>query len=82
MPRRSPRAIARLLRPGGLVVRMQLSDAPLSSSRSLVGSRSTRATVRGLFADRGRPCAFSRTKRGYEANVRRDLLEAASIRAT
>jgi hypothetical protein len=71
------RAIARLLRPGGLVVQdVQLSTLPFLPADRWWESIYLAATVRGLFADRAPTVRFLSNKRGYEATFGRDLLEA------
>ena len=71
------RAIARLLRPGGLVVQdVQLSTLPFLPADRWWESIYVAATVRGLFADRAPTVRFLSNKRGYEATFGRDLLEA------
>ena len=71
------RAIARLLRPGGLIVQdVQLSTLPFLPADRWWESIYVAATVRGLFADRAPTVRFLSNKRGYEATFGRDLLDA------
>ena len=71
------RVIARLLRPGGLVVQdVQLTTLPFLPADRWWESIYLAATVRGLFADRAPTVRFLSNKRGYEATFGRDLLEA------
>jgi hypothetical protein len=74
---RFSRAVAGLLRPGGLLIQ----DVQLSTLRFLPADRwwesiFLASTVRGMFADRPPACRFLSNKRGYQATFGRDLLEA------
>jgi hypothetical protein len=76
-PNRFSRAVAGLLRPGGLLIQ----DVQLSTLRFLPADRwwesiFLASTVRGMFADRPPACRFLSNKRGYQATFGRDLLEA------
>ena len=71
------RAMAGLLRPGGLL----LQDVQLETLAFLPAGRwwesiYLAATVRGMFAERPPACRFVSNKRGYEATFGRDLVEA------
>lgn len=71
------RAIARQLRPGGLLVQdVQLTTLPFVPADRWWESIYLSATVRGLFPDRPPTVRFLSNKRGYEATFGRDLLEA------
>lgn len=71
------RAIARLLRPGGLLIQdVQLGTLPFLPADRWWESIYVAATVRGLFADRAPTVRFLSNKRGYEATFGRDLLNA------
>jgi hypothetical protein len=71
------RAIAALVRPGGLVLQdVQLSTLPFVPADRWWESIYIGATVRGLFADRPPGIRFCSNKRGYDATFGKELLDA------
>ena len=71
------RLVARLLRPGGLLVQdVQLETLPFLPADRWWESIYVAATVRGLFADRQPTVRFLSNKRGYAATFGRDLVDA------
>jgi hypothetical protein len=71
------RAIAALVRPGGLVLQdVQLSTLPFVPADRWWESIYIGATVRGLFADRPPTIRFCSNKRGYDATFGKELLDA------
>jgi hypothetical protein len=71
------RLIARLLRPGGILVQdVQLSTLPFLPADRWWESIYLAATVRGLFAERPPTVRFLSNKRGYSATFGRELADA------
>lgn len=71
------RTVARLLRPGGLLVQdVQLSTLPFVPADRWWESIYLAATVRGMFPTRAPTVRFLSNKRGYSATFGRDLLDA------
>ncbi len=71
------RAIARLLRPGGLLLQdVQLETLSFISSQRWWESIFLASAVRGTFGGRQPVCRFLSNKRGYAATFGRDLLDA------
>lgn len=71
------RTVARLLRPGGLLIQdVQLSTLPFVPADRWWESIYFAATVRGMFASRAPTVRFLSNKRGYSATFGRDLLDA------
>jgi hypothetical protein len=71
------KAVARLVRPGGLVVQdIQLSALSFIPADRWWESIYLAATVRGLFAERPPAVRFLSNKKGYSATFGRDLLDA------
>lgn len=71
------RAIASLVRPGGVVLQdVQLSTLPFVPADRWWESIYIAATVRGLFAERPPVIRFCSNKRGYDATFGKELLEA------
>src|SRR5215208_7170004 len=74
---RFARAVAGLLRPGGLLLQdVQLSTLPFVPADRWWESIYLASTVRGMFAASPPACYFLSNKRGYEATFGRDLAEA------
>jgi hypothetical protein len=71
------RSVAKLVRPGGLVVQdVQLETLPFIPADRWWESIYVGATVRGLFAERPPLVRFASNKRGYDATFGKDLLDA------
>lgn len=71
------RAVARLLRPGGLLLQdVQLETLGFIPADRWWESIYLASTVRGMFAQRPPACRFLSNKRGYEATFGRDLMDA------
>jgi hypothetical protein len=71
------RLVARLLRPGGILVQdVQLSTLLFLPADRWWESIYVAATVRGLFAERAPAVRFLSNKRGYSATFGRDLADA------
>lgn len=71
------RAIASLLRPGGLLLQdVQLETLAFISRQRWWESIFLASAVRGTFGDRQPVCRFLSNKRGYAATFGRDLLDA------
>jgi hypothetical protein len=76
-PRAFCRALAGMLRPGGLLLQdIQLSTLAFLPADRWWESIDLAATVRGMFPARPPVCRFFSNKRGYEATFGRDLVEA------
>ncbi len=74
---RFTRAVAQLLRPGGILVQdIQLQTLPFIPADRWWESIYVAATVRGLFGVRPPLVRFLSNKKGYAATFGRDLLEA------
>jgi hypothetical protein len=71
------RALAGMLRPGGLVFQdIQLSTLGFIPPDRWWESIYLASTVRGMFAENPPTCRFLSNKRGYEATFGRDLIDA------
>lgn len=71
------RAIAALVRPGGVILQdVQLSTLPFVPADRWWESIYIGATVRGLFAERPPSVRFCSNKRGYDATFGKELLDA------
>jgi len=71
------RLIARLLRPGGVLIQdVQLSTLTFVPADRWWESIYLASTVRGMFPDRKLTVRFLSNKRGYSATFGRDLIEA------
>ena len=71
------RAIAKLVRPGGVVLQdIQLETLPFIPADRWWESIYLGATIRGLFADRPPVIRFCSNKRGYDVTFGKDLLDA------
>ena len=71
------REIARLLRPGGIVLQdIQLETLPFIPADRWWESIYLGATIRGLFPERPPVIRFCSNKRGYDATFGRELLDA------